>query len=234
MNDFDRWRSDFVSSLDLNYNFNEHIETCEQYIEEIIQYNIIKYVGPEKTNSFLTETLKFAIDQIMNFRINNSNRLKCGILIHFLKLTTVLIPYSFLNDIFDLFPILESILDSTHPFYQSLKTGNNTIQQLNVIKQYIVSHEMLALMATRIQKNEETPITATHFIFFFNLYSILSDLMNSNTKSSLLFTIFPVFSEFINDISNYDIKDINAEEVELLFNSAIKILIATDEFSDEI
>lgn len=120
MSNFDDWRSQFLISISSD-DFTKSFDECISYIEQISYFNKLCEPNSDKTDSFLIDTVRPAIDTILKIEITNENRIKLGDITNFLKKVSVLIPLAFMNDKFNLFTILNQITDPETELYNSIK-----------------------------------------------------------------------------------------------------------------
>ena len=198
MSDFDEWRSNFLISINSDGNFRPAFDKCIIYVEQIALFNQICTYS-NKTDSFLAETLKPAIDTILRYQINSGNRNKLGDITYFLKYVTVLLQWVFVNDKFNLFDIFNQLTNPEMELYESIKKEyGGRCENLVQIKKYIIEHEYMTIMLMRIRKTVNLQVD--HFLFFFQTFNKISELMNENTKFSMLFGLYEPFQNFLNQL----------------------------------
>ena len=124
MTDFDNWRSEFLIAINSNDNFKNFLDQCIVFIDQIAYYNILFPPNSKETESFLLETLKPSIETLLKYEITPNNRNILRDITDFLRRSTVLLPWSFVNNNFKLYEVLIQIINPETEFYKSIQKLN--------------------------------------------------------------------------------------------------------------
>lgn len=246
MNQFDEWRSIFLVVLnDKDQPIEEYLKQCTEFINQIVENNFLIPPNMEATESFLKDTLKQAIRQLLNFNINISTKNKADPIMTFLKSCLPLFSWAYLNDRFDLFPILNDIMNPNQNLYKTIKSsfliqpsnknkrGNNryvyvptkfdTSNPIFTLYDYFLSHELFTVMTIRFH-NYEIPAQVEHLNFFLFHFNKMSDKITENVYTSLLYTFFNFFDNYMKvNIMPTNVKSIDQREILSIFSIIIEL-----------
>ena len=225
MSNFDDWRSQFLISISSD-DFTKSFDECISYIEQISYFNKLCEPNSDKTDSFLIDTVRPAIDTILKIEITNENRIKLGDITNFLKKVSVLIPLAFMNDKFNLFTILNQITDPETELYNSIKKITKRCENLVEIKKYIIEHEFMTIMLMKLSKGQN--IQVSHFAFYFQTFNKLVEYINDFAQGSLVFGLRDPYQLFLDLLLKTRFQDIDTKNLEELFSNFCILASTTD------
>ncbi|OHS96516.1 hypothetical protein TRFO_09899 [Tritrichomonas foetus] len=227
--DFDDWRTIFLASMELSQPFQEQMDKCTIYIDQIINFNVLLPPNTNSTESFLNDTLIPIIPQILNFNITQTHKNKIDTIINFVKKLLVLIPWSFVNDRIEIFLQLSNITHTNNRLYKSIQQVNPKFDAVDQIYEFFISHEFFTMMLIRV--NSEIPITLEHFEFFLTNFDRMKYKINEIMRSSLMFSIFDCFQDFVfNNIMEFNnFKNIDHRTIMKVFSLIISVSSVFDD-----
>ena len=106
MSNFKEWENNFLTSFNDSNEFQKKSQDCINFIEQIKRMNQLDSPHTNETNQFLSNTLSLSIEKILNFQIESSEDTMLTFISTFLQSFLSLIPWSFINNQFDLFDLL--------------------------------------------------------------------------------------------------------------------------------
>ena len=187
---FDDFFSFFFGSLDPNGEYREFFKPTAELFVEIVKTDYLPAPIQYETERFLDEMFPELIG-----RITRLGKLAWpDPICEFLSQALMLAHWAAVRDKVKLFPCFELIFSEETPIAKENDVWKKTF--LPKMKEFVVSHEYLTIIAFRLDKPDPPP-QIEHFLLFFSLFNVIGDKMSQDVAQELSLCAGSAFTGFL-------------------------------------
>ena len=218
---FDDFFAFFFGSLDPNGDYRNFFKPTAELFVEIVKTDYLPAPIQYETERFLTETFQELIGRIT--RIGKIAWLDP--IYEFLSQALMLAHWAAVRDKIQVFPCFELIFSEDTPIAKENDPWKKVF--LPKLKEFVVSHEYLTIIAFRLDKQDPPP-QIEHFLLFFSLFNVLCDKMSQDVAQELSLCAGGAFTGFLERVER---DRVQSRELVRTCREAFKVCVSV--FIDE-